>query len=623
MYHLSPVLKNVLRTLQGLSLAALVSLALLSQVVTAETVNTADDVADANDGVVSLREALAAGGEVTFDTSIADGTVFKLQPQKDGSGSLVIDKAARLNTGSRVLTIDASAIDGSAIVISQGVGTADAPVLLKGLKITGGKGTLFHEKRCGGGLLVLPEAYVCLESVTFENNSAVDGAGLYSAGTETTAIGCKFVKNLGCEGGAGAFVNLGHLTLTDCEFRENKIDNPDFERERPNFVFVRDYPKSFCNARGGGAHIGKTGSATIENCRFIGNTVRGTMTQGGGLYIDEFNPDGVTEEPNVTITNCLFDSNESVGDNEAVFDVSGAGAYANFRRHSKVDHCQFYRNICITCRLDKKGNRVVSPNDIVSTEDGGGGALYNDGQMEILSCVFEENAMIQMTLGDKREKNAEGKETGNGFGMRFGGGAFCGISGTTLMKNCRVVNNRTEVHAPIKSGAIGGGGIVNLNMNLTLENTLVAGNRVLDLRAEKTPMPVISGGLAVLGPASVRHCTIVGNQADLGAGIFILSIGSELNKLKVRDSIIVNNVGSIEIGRSRLEPMKGYNVLTTTEVSWTNAKKNGDHIFTFDPNRPLFTDEKNGDYTLAPNSQAILEDGTVMGIDWSTYEVAK
>ena len=606
-----------------LSSPVLILLALLAQSAAAEVVNTTDDVVDGTDNLVSLREALLSGGTVTFDSAIADGAVFALKPQADGGGSLVIEKGTTIDTEGRCLVIDAGAIDSGAMVVNQGVGSADAPVLLKGLKITGGKGTVFGEKRCGGGLLVMPESYVRLEQVAFEENSAVDGAGLYSAGAETSAVGCRFVKNLGCEGGAGAFVTLGHLTLCDCDILENKVDNPDFERERPNFIFVRDYPKSFCNARGGGVHIGKTGTAAIENCRFIKNTVRGTMTQGAGLYIDEYNPDGVTEEANVTVTNCLFDSNESLGDTEAVFDVSGAGAYANFRRHSRVDHCRFFRNTCITCRLDENGNRVVSPNEVVSTEDGGGGALYNDGRMEVLGCVFEENAMIQMTFGDKRGPNADGEETGNGFGMRFGGGAFCGISGNTLMKNCWVVNNRTEVHAPIKNGAIGGGGVVNLNMNLTLENTLIAGNHVLDLRAEKTPMPVISGGLAVLGPASVRHCTITGNQADLGAGIFILSITSQLNKLKVRDSIIVHNIGAIEIGRSKQEPMKGYNVLTTAKTPWTNAAKDAEHLFVLDPDRPLFTDPEHGDYTLAPDSQAILEDGTVMGVDWSKFDAAK
>ncbi|MBR5414683.1 MAG: right-handed parallel beta-helix repeat-containing protein [Thermoguttaceae bacterium] len=192
----------------------------LSDLETASTVVTTElDVFDSTDNLISLREAIfyaAAGDTVTFDESMAGKTITL-----DGS-ELKIDSSVSVDASSiGGMTIDA---DGKSRVFSVSGGTADAPVELDALTITGGKSTT------GGGICNIGNLKL---------------------------TGCNITGNSVSDNG-GAVYNTGSLALTDCTVTGN-------------------------SAQYGGAFNNTSSSAvlTLVNCTVSGNY---SSRRGGGIY---------------------------------------------------------------------------------------------------------------------------------------------------------------------------------------------------------------------------------------------------------------------------------------------------------------------------------------------------
>ena len=130
-------------------------------------VTTLADTVDDTDNVVSLREAIAAvdaGGTITFDASLAGGTITLAGTQLEITKSLTIDAstlAGRItinaNQRSRVIFIDHN-ID----------------VVLKSLAVTGG-----WSWGNGGGILNMGSLTVN-QCRIYENTANLSGGGIYS-----------------------------------------------------------------------------------------------------------------------------------------------------------------------------------------------------------------------------------------------------------------------------------------------------------------------------------------------------------------------------------------------------------------------------------------------------------
>jgi hypothetical protein len=94
----------------------------------------------------------------------------------------------------------------------------------------------------------------------------------------------------------------------------------------------------------------------------------------------------------------------------------------------------------------------------------------------------------------------------------------------------------------------------------------------------------------------LTNCTIAGNYSETvntGSGIF-MSRGA----LSLDNTIVAANIGQ-DIGTAS-GPVTGSNNLTTFD-DWNDGTAN----LIYDPAKLLFVDTENGDYRLAPNSQAI------------------
>ena len=97
---------------------------------------------------------------------------------------------------------------------------------------------------------------------------------------------------------------------------------------------------------------------------------------------------------------------------------------------------------------------------------------------------------------------------------------------------------------------------------------------------------------------SMINCTVAGNRAPYGGGIYRYS-SSDFQPEIYNSIIATNDGGDIALGNAD-SVIGAYNTLSTY-ADWDAGANN----YVYDPALPLFTDASNGDYTLAPGSQAI------------------
>ena len=154
------------------------------------------------------------------------------------------------------LTLDAA---GQSRVFSVSGGTADAPVELIGLTITGG-----NASGDGGG--VYASGTTTFTNCTVSGNTATGstysyGGGVYAKGT-TTFTNCAVSGNAATGSysyGGGVYVYSGTTTFTNCAVSGNAATGG--------------------NSYGGGVYA--SGTTTLTNCTVSGNTAK----SGGGVYV--------------------------------------------------------------------------------------------------------------------------------------------------------------------------------------------------------------------------------------------------------------------------------------------------------------------------------------------------
>lgn len=89
---------------------------------------------------------------------------------------------------------------------------------------------------------------------------------------------------------------------------------------------------------GGGAILVKSGTATLNNCQFIGNKTTGNSSPGGAIYMT---PPGGSQNTNKLIaTNTIFQSNATEGN----LSNGGAISFENTTENNILNNCSFSSN---------------------------------------------------------------------------------------------------------------------------------------------------------------------------------------------------------------------------------------------------------------------------------------
>ena len=217
----------------------------------AVTVTTASDLVDAEDGRVSLREALATTGvtNIYFDPSLQGQTITLGSPLTVSSPKVAIDATALWNAqlNSPGLTIDANA-QGHAFEVSS------RALELSGLKIVNAKTSSY------GGAIYLSLASLTVDSCVLENNEAQFGGAIFAGGSSVSISNSVIVGNRATRQ-SGAF----HLEYTGCELSIT------------NSVVANN------SAQWGGVAVSYNGPITARNTTFANNSA---SLGGGAIYID-------------------------------------------------------------------------------------------------------------------------------------------------------------------------------------------------------------------------------------------------------------------------------------------------------------------------------------------------
>ncbi|MEM1082896.1 MAG: right-handed parallel beta-helix repeat-containing protein [Verrucomicrobiota bacterium] len=206
----------------------------------------------------------------------------------------------------------------------------------------------------------------------FEDNFATGDGGAVRAGGASSLnfFDCVFVANESLEDGGGVFWTSGSVapSFVRCTFDSNQGD------------------------RGGGLYVFCGGSALIDQCSFVGNSITPKVSsndvEGGGLYLWGTDPSLVTD--------CLFAGNTAVG----------IGGGVGVPLDTSFINCVFLGNTAEFAGGGLGSNRFSDSthtlinctfhgNHATDNEDGGGG-VFAGGEGEralvVQNCLFWNNA---------------------------------------------------------------------------------------------------------------------------------------------------------------------------------------------------------------------------------------
>ena len=188
-------------------------------------VTTLDDVVDADDGDVSLREAvlganasvpeLGGAAQITFADGLAGGVVNLTQGQLEITVPVLIDASS---LGAKGITVDAA---GNSRVFYITYGTGESPVVLVNMTVTGGSDDF------GGG--IYNAGILSLDNCLITQNVAQnDGGGIYNTGRLTMAS--STLRANSSNGSAGALYNSGNVAAENVVFANNTVEGADPDR---------------------------------------------------------------------------------------------------------------------------------------------------------------------------------------------------------------------------------------------------------------------------------------------------------------------------------------------------------------------------------------------------------
>ena len=244
-----------------------------------------------------------------IDAAVPGDTVVILRGLYTGEGNRDLDFK------SRAITVRSEDPNDPNLVIIDCNGTTNNPhrgfefhsyetplSVLDGLTITGG----YYVE--GGGIYCGDCASPTVTNCTFSGNSASLGGGMYN-NSNPKLTNCAFTTN-SAEGGGGMYNNGQEPgcdpVLINCTFHGNTTTHNggglyNYGHARPILTDCGFIQNSVSGGGGGAIRNNVTGSPTLTNCIFIGNSA---ATFGGGIRN--------SNSSNATLINCTFSANSAL-----------------------------------------------------------------------------------------------------------------------------------------------------------------------------------------------------------------------------------------------------------------------------------------------------------------------
>ncbi len=438
--------------------------------------------------------------------SAAAGDTILIAPGTYQEHDLRVDRGLTVlgsGTAAEPVIIDAA---GQGRVMT--LASSDAPVIVRGLTITGGR---FSDYRQDGAGLFCAGDSVRVEDCIIRDNHAPwsDGGGLAAYLCRHLVLdGCAFLDNSSNRYGGGAYVHFstGTLTVRDCEFRGNStlayhdaglvapgvavVESSVFREQRGTAALLGDgsVVRQTVFRENAGTALRLLNGCRVEDCTFVDN-----RTRSGGAAI--------AANPDLELHRSVFLRNASDWDGGAVQVYGG---------HLLATDCDFIDNTtgmdggAIACGgADISGTRFIA-----NTARDGGAIAASD--ITLTDCDFRENeaqfgAAVQSRTAELTGCALVGN-TGHYEVVRVWGGL-------TLRRTTVAANRSLEGEAVLQfAWGTGSGPCV-------LEHTLIAFNEGEALADPSSSMLELT----------VRACNVHGNTAGDWVGPLAGLEGAEGN----------------------------------------------------------------------------------------------
>ncbi len=253
------------------------------------TVNTLIDVNNPNDGLTTLREAVAAAATNDTINFSVTGTINL----SSSGGQININKSLTIQgPGANLLTIkafdpDASGkndSDGNRVFYVNGSGTLN--VIISGLTLTNGDPEATNDNNGGGAILNLEN--LTLNACVITDNYSPNGGAIYSP-SGTLVINDSLISGNSGGDGAGILVDGGSLSLNRTTVANNEAKNSGggiLNRGRPLTIVDSTISGNSAEEHGGGVYLYQ-GSLVASGSTISGNVAdedNDDTGSGGGIY---------------------------------------------------------------------------------------------------------------------------------------------------------------------------------------------------------------------------------------------------------------------------------------------------------------------------------------------------
>lgn len=439
-------------------------------------VTTFADVVDANDGQLSLREAISrANATVAPDIIVLRPGVHRIGltgPNENANSTGDFDVTNPLTIvgqGASKTAIDAGRLDR----LFEVFGTIG--VTFSQLTLRNGGGLL------NGGAIQAEMADLRLQGCAVSGNFALNGGGINAVNGDVVLLGCVINRNTTQDDGGGVNVGAGMLTVRNSQVRNNVArDNGGGLRAATARLFDSTISGNAAQD-GGGLHAD---TATLNGCTFSGNNAGDS---GGGLSV----------ENQATLTNCIVNGNTALG--------GGGGGLLT--ETATVMGSTFSGNVAAVEGGGIQADTVTLTDSTIRGNTGGlGGGLYASGTTIVTNSTVVGNS-ADFAGGVYAGPLTVKDSTISGNLADTAGGIFSNFSAT--LTNSTVSGNFARETA---------GGIFASRAILT--GCTVSGNSAGVLDEDYADEEV--GGGIFAGEATLTNCTISGNSAgNRGGGLFV------------------------------------------------------------------------------------------------------
>ena len=475
--------------------------------------------------------------------------------------------------------------------------TGSTGLKLEGFTIRGG------DSRMGGGGVRCEDSGLGLVDVVVRDNRARSGGGLFASGCALEVAGASFVSNQGGEHGGGAFLSETAGEVAESTFQGNQATTGGGVHVAGGSVLLRgnEVRNNSAGLRGGGLFLDS--DAPVEDNRVVDNSSGWT---GGGVYIFEHAPvlRGNLVRDNRSDNDgggfYLHRSHATISDGEVSGNQSGddGGGIRLFESSARVEGNLIAGNrtadggggIRVSHVASLIANNVIRDNEATF---GGGIDMDNDSSV-VRGGVIESNRAwhgggINATLFPWNGATFDGVRVARNS-ADDGGGIYIEDNFVPIaVRGLEVIDNQADR----------GGGLFVRGTDLTIENSVFAGNQGSDEGGGLyvgEPEPFDSPTGCPCPPASpsvaVDFTVFQQNQSASGSAVWVDTGG-----LSVASSIVAGHAGEAVVARGP-EPVWQYNDTTPDSFAGMANPTGASGNISADPR---FADE----FRLAPDSPCV------------------